>query len=74
MDAFSPLRSHIRTVGSGGFRYVLGTVDTRSKNHDSGRTQPHTRALTPDARKLIEEEVQYQTAGGCGSSAVAQSA
>jgi hypothetical protein len=48
VDAFPPVRSNIRspTVGRGGFRYVWGTVDTRS-NHDSGRTRPPHECLNP---------------------------
>ncbi len=48
-------------MGRWGFRYVWRAVDTRS-NHDLGRTRPLHKRLNPDARKRIEEEVQYETA------------
>ncbi|KAI2503043.1 hypothetical protein MHU86_11391 [Fragilaria crotonensis] len=35
-----------------------------SSNRNSGREGPHTSALTPEARQLITEEMEYQVAAG----------
>ena len=49
---------------AGGVSATCGEPWTRAAITTVVERGPHTSASTPDARQLIEEEVQYQTAAG----------
>jgi hypothetical protein len=60
---FNPFVATLEQWASG-VSATCGEPWTRAAIATAVERGPHTSALTPDARQLIEEEVQYQTAAG----------
>jgi hypothetical protein len=73
VDAFPPIRSHIRKVGIRGVCNVWGAMDTRC-NHDSGGTRPQHECLSTRRPEADQRRSAISKRGGVfGRSVVAQS-